>query len=115
MISWQFTKASRYDPPTDFIPTLARPIPSSFNPLGHLFALTTSFAPLSISIRLLEPADSISSQLFMVSEVVPDASKEDVFVSSCAALIAQLGKMKRTGLGWEDKASFFEFYQARKY
>ncbi|KAF4574875.1 hypothetical protein EYR40_005387 [Pleurotus pulmonarius] len=110
-----FIMCVRYDPPTDFTPTLSRPISSSFNPLGHLFALTTSFAPLSISIRLLEPADSISSQLFMVSEVVPDASKEDVFVSSCAALIAQLGKMKRTGLGWEDKASFFEFYQARKY
>ncbi|KAF7433159.1 hypothetical protein PC9H_005108 [Pleurotus ostreatus] len=110
-----FIMCVRYDPPTDFTPTLSCPIPSSFNPLGHLFALTTSLTPLSISIRLLEPADSISSQLFMVSEVVPDAANEDVFVSSCAALIAQLGKMKRTGLGWEDKASFFEFYRARKY
>ncbi len=39
---------------------------------------------------------------------------EDVLSEACAALIAQIGKMKRIGMGWEDKAAFLEFYQGKK-
>lgn len=34
----------------------------------------------------------------------------DALTEASATLISQVGKMKRTGLGWEDKASFLEFY-----
>ena len=49
----------------------------------------------------------------MLSDVLPNGSEGDVLAEACATLIAQVGKMKRTGLGWEDKASFLEFYSRK--
>jgi len=50
----------------------------------------------------------------MASEVVPASTEENQLSEVCAALIAQIGKLKRTGMGWEDKAAFLEFYQAKR-
>ncbi|KAL0949722.1 hypothetical protein HGRIS_009762 [Hohenbuehelia grisea] len=111
-----FVMCVRYDPPTSITPSMAIPIPSSvMNPLGHVFRLSTSLVPLTISIRLLEPSDSPSSQLFIVSEIATDAAHDGLFTEVCAALMAQLGKMKRTGMGWEEKAAFLEFYRSKKH
>ncbi|KAJ3537242.1 hypothetical protein NMY22_g5679 [Coprinellus aureogranulatus] len=105
-----FVMCVRYDPPTTFSPSLAHSIPSRFlNPLGHLFSLATSPSPLSISIRLLSLSDSPSSQLFMANEYVSGSEGEDQLTETCAALITQIGKLKQTGMGWEDKASLLEF------
>lgn len=101
----------RYDPPTVLSPTMTRSIPStSFNPIAHLFTITTSISLPAISIRLLAPSDSPSNQLFVASEVITEFAGEDQLTEACAVLIAQIGKMKRTGMGWEDKASFLDFY-----
>ncbi|TEB30146.1 hypothetical protein FA13DRAFT_1764628 [Coprinellus micaceus] len=103
-----FVMCVRYDPPTAFTPSLAHSIPSNFlNPLVHLFSLAASPSPLSISIRLLSLSDSPSSQLFMANEYVS-------LTETCVALIAQIGKLKQTGMGWEDKASLLEFYWGKK-
>jgi len=83
------------------------------NPIPHLFSLATSPAPLSISIRLLALSDSPSSQLFMASEYISGKPDEDQLAESCASLIAQIGKLKQTGMGWEDKAGLLEFYWAK--
>jgi hypothetical protein len=63
---------------------------------------------------LLSPSDSPSSQLFIASEVITEFAGEDQLTETCAALIAQIGKMKRTGMGWEDKASFLDFYWSKR-
>ncbi|KAK7061639.1 hypothetical protein R3P38DRAFT_2830651 [Favolaschia claudopus] len=109
-----FVMCVRYDPPTEFAATLAHSIPTAFNPLSHVFRAAASLAPQTVSIRLLAPSESPSSQLFLASEVLTDASGPDQLADACAALIAQLGKLKRTGLGWEDKASFLQLFRQKE-
>ncbi|KAF8974211.1 hypothetical protein BDZ97DRAFT_1911419 [Flammula alnicola] len=86
---------------------------TSLNPLSHLFLLGTSLSLAEISIRLLAPSESPGSQLFVASEILSDYTGVDELSETCAALIAQMGKMKRTGMGWEDKSNFLEFYRGK--
>lgn len=124
---------SRYDPPTRFAATLAHTIPTALNPLPHVFSVAASLAPQAVSIRLLAPSESPSSQLFLASEVLTGANETDQLAEACAALVAQIGKMKRTGMGynivsykrsnishthltrrWEDKISFLDLFHTKK-
>ncbi|KAN0097350.1 hypothetical protein V8E55_001796 [Tylopilus felleus] len=106
-----FIMCTRYNLPTIFQPSLTHPIPSfTFNPLYHLFTIATSLSPQAMSVRMLPLSESPSSQLFMVSEVVPDLAV-DTLSEVCAVLIARIGKMKRIGFGWEDKVSFLGLYR----
>lgn len=85
------------------------------NPLPHLFQISTSLALPSMSIRLLAPSESPSSPLFISSENLSGAADtQDQLAEVCGALIAQIGRFKRIGLGWEDKAKFLEFYRRTK-
>ena len=110
------TSSSRYDPPTSLSPTLTWAIPSTFlNPLPHIFTVASSITLPAISIRLLAPSDSPSSPLFIVSEIIKDSNPaDDQLAEVCATLIAQIGKMKRTGMGWEDKVGFLKFYREKR-
>ncbi|KAG8703549.1 hypothetical protein FRC08_002766 [Ceratobasidium sp. 394] len=116
-----YVMCARYDPPTPSAPTATHSIPSRSttlpNPVPHLFTLL--FAPTLIqplSIRLLAPSDSPSSGSFMASEVILDGgvAPTDEISEACAVLMAQIAKIKRVGMGWEDKAAFLEFYRKRK-
>jgi hypothetical protein len=49
----------------------------------------------------------------MLSSVLHNGLDGDVLAEASATLIAQVGKMKRTALGWEDKASFLELYNRK--
>ncbi|KDR83847.1 hypothetical protein GALMADRAFT_54978 [Galerina marginata CBS 339.88] len=110
-----FIMSIRYDPPTDLAPTLTHTIPSTFlNPLPHVFSLTTSLSLAQLSIRRLAPSESPGSRLFITSEVLSDYAGEDPLSETCASLVAQMGKLKRTGLGWEDKSNFLQFYRGKK-
>ncbi|KZT12802.1 uncharacterized protein LAESUDRAFT_733399 [Laetiporus sulphureus 93-53] len=110
-----FVMCVRYDPPTIFCPTLSHPIPSAkMNPLPQLFSLSTSLVPHTMSIRLLTPSESPSSRSFLASDFLTGNKVEDELTEVCASLIAQIGKMKRIGLGWEDKAAFLEFYNHKR-
>lgn len=66
-----------------------------------------------ISIRQLAPSESPSSQLFISSDVLSNYSGNDQLSETCAVLIAQMAKLKRTGMGWEDKSNFLEFYRGK--
>lgn len=103
----------RYDPPTLLSPTLSHSITSSFNPLPHLFSLARTLQPLTMSVRLLPPAESPSSPSFMASEVVSSDVGDDTFTAACSGLISQLGKMKKMNLGWEDKVLFLKLYREK--
>ncbi|KAF8558875.1 hypothetical protein OG21DRAFT_1432625 [Imleria badia] len=109
-----FIMCTRYNPPTIFQPSLTHSIPSStFNPLYHLFSVASVLSPQTMSVRMLPLSESPSSQLFVVSEVVPDLAV-DTLSEVCAVLIARIGKMKRIGFGWEDKVSFLDLYSGRR-
>lgn len=80
-----------------------------------MFKLATTFVPLSLSIRLLAPSESPSSRAFLASEfTIPGGKNDDVLTEACAAIISQIGKMKRVGMGWEDKTAFLEFYKGKR-
>ena len=104
----------RYDPPTHLSPSLSHSIPSSLNPLPHIFSLAKAFQPLTMSIRLLLPAESPSSSSFMASEVVSCDVGDDTLTAACSGLISQLGKMKKMSLGWEDKVLFLKLYREKQ-
>ncbi|KAJ7095288.1 hypothetical protein B0H15DRAFT_103727 [Mycena belliarum] len=108
-----FVMCVRYDPPTSFATTLAHTIPTARNPLPHVFSAGASLAPQAISIRLLDMSESPSSPLFLASEFVSNTSEADPLAEACAALIAQIGKMKRTKMGWEDKIAFLDFFHTK--
>lgn len=106
----------RYDPPTPMsqsltlsIAPLDSPVP---NPMSHLFHISTSLLPRSISIRLLPPSESPSSATFMVSDIIGGTNAvladNEILRDSCEVLIAGMGKMKRTQLAWEDKGTLLE-------
>ncbi|KAK0206508.1 hypothetical protein DFS33DRAFT_1315102 [Desarmillaria ectypa] len=112
---WQvFVMCVRYNTPAILSSTLSHSIPArSVNPLSQVFNVATSITPPTVSIRLLAPSESPSSPTFLASDVLT-GSYNDQLSEACAVLIAQLGKMKRTGMGWEDKANFLEFYWGRR-
>ncbi|KAF8211208.1 hypothetical protein K438DRAFT_1663624 [Mycena galopus ATCC 62051] len=108
-----FVMCVRYDPPTRFAATIAHSIPTALNPLSHVFSVAASLAPQAVSIRLLAPSESPGSQLFLTSEVLT-GNETDQLADACGVLIAQIGKMKRTGMGWEDKTSFLQLFHLKK-
>lgn len=110
-----------YDSPTLTTPSPTHSIPSQFgtfpNPVPHIFTLL--FAPTftqSLSVRMVAPSDSPSSGSFMASEVILDSgiAPADEISEACAVLMAQASKLKRVGMGFEDKIAFLEFYRKRK-
>ncbi|KAI9512164.1 hypothetical protein F5148DRAFT_974063 [Russula earlei] len=109
-----FIMCVRYDPPTALSPTLSRSIPSRLNPLPHIFSLTRSLQPLTLSIRLLPHTESPSSPSFIASEVVSGDIGEDTFTAVCSVLVSQLGKLKKTNLSWEDKVFFLKLYREKQ-
>lgn len=110
-----FVMCVRYDPPTTVAPSLSHSLPSAtLNPISHLFKLTSSFVPFTLSIRLLPPSESPSSGSFLLSELITDSTLADPLSEVCASIISQIGKVKRVGMGWEDKAAFLEFYRGKR-
>ncbi|PFH51429.1 hypothetical protein AMATHDRAFT_74979 [Amanita thiersii Skay4041] len=108
-----FLMCFRYDVPTVLNPSATHCIPDSFlNPLPHLFKLATSLKPIGLSVRLLPPSESPSSPIFMTSDVMHTPSV-DPLAEASSVLIAQMGKMKRLGMGWEDKGRFLNFYNSK--
>ncbi|KAF7331993.1 hypothetical protein MKEN_00079600 [Mycena kentingensis (nom. inval.)] len=108
-----FVMCARYDPPTHYSATLAHSVPTTANPIPHLWSIATSLAPQAVSIRLLAPSESPSSPVFVTSEFLSGPDDADPLAETCGALIAQIGKMKRTGMGWEDKTLFLSFFRSK--
>lgn len=66
-----------------------------------------------MSVRMVPLSESPSSQLFVVSEVVPEPTV-DTLSEICASLMARVGKMKQVRFGWEDKIDFLNVYRSRR-
>ncbi|KZT50110.1 hypothetical protein CALCODRAFT_488947 [Calocera cornea HHB12733] len=97
----------KYEAPTNLRPTLTQPTPATLP--RTLLPLLASLHPQAVHLRQLNPAESPSAQTFLASSYVTEAAR-DPLAECAAALVAQLGRMRRTGLGWEDKVAFLEFW-----
>lgn len=95
----------RVDPPTALSPSLSLPLKQMMNPLPHVFSISSSLMPQTLSIRLLAPSESPSSDLFKASDFVSDTIGTVGLSEVCATLISDIGRLKRTGMGWEEKAA----------
>ena len=68
-----------------------------------------------MTVRLLAPSESPGSQLFMTHGILSDYTGDDPLSETCAVLISQMSKLKRTVLGWEDKTNFLDFYKSKEH
>ena len=106
----------RINPPTNFSPSLSLPIPfhKSVNPLPHISRICSSFAPCELSIRFLAPSESPGLETFVTSDFSSSATNaDDALTEICATLMSDIGRFKRTGMGWEDKSLFLDFYEGK--
>jgi hypothetical protein len=62
----------------------------------------------------LAPSESPSSQIFIASDYIKGSPGEDSLAEASANLISQIGRLKRTGMGWEDKASFLHYHNQQQ-
>ncbi|KAL5530372.1 hypothetical protein ACEPAF_6630 [Sanghuangporus sanghuang] len=110
-----FVMCVRIDPPTPLSPTLSLPIPSPIlNPIPHIFTISSSILPYTMSIRLLAPSDSPNSATLTPNEIPSGLRKEDdALIEVCSILMSDIGRVKRTGMGWEEKSMFLEFYKGK--
>ena len=67
-----------------------------------------------MSVRLLSPSEAPSSGSFLLSDFLTGGAYADELGECCAALMAQIGRVKRVGMGWEDKAAFLRLYKGKK-
>lgn len=106
----------RIDPPTALAPTLSLSIPHSsslINIARHTFAIACSLSPHALSIRLISPSESPSSGSFLLSEFPSEKSTKNTLMAVCATLISDVGRLKKMGMGWEDKSLFLDFYTGK--
>lgn len=63
-------------------------------------------------MRLLDPSESPTSGSYQADATAGTrgAGGEDALVEAVGGLISSLSRLKRTGLGWEDKEVFLEMY-----
>lgn len=106
---------NRYDPPTHWNPSATCSIPSRL-PLPQPLTQTISVPrePSRLTIRLLPPSESPSAPTFMTSDIFVGGGVRDTLTEACCVLISQIGKLKRTGQGWEEKTSFLSFFISKQ-
>lgn len=63
-------------------------------------------------MRLLDPSESPTSGSYVADASAGQrgAAGEDALAEAVGGLISALSRLKRTGLGWEDKELFLEMY-----
>lgn len=111
-----FIMCARYDAPTHWKPSATCSIPKKLpiplpEPLVQMF--TIPFEPSRLTIRLLPLSEGPSSALFLSSDTLVGGGTKDTLSEACSVLISQVGKLKRTGQGWEEKSSFLSFYYTK--
>ena len=74
---------------------------------------TVPFEPSRLTIRLLPLLEGPSSATFLASDIFVGGGTKDTLAEACSVLISQIGKLKRTGQGWEEKTSFLSFYYSK--
>ncbi|GAA5985909.1 hypothetical protein JCM11641_004825 [Rhodosporidiobolus odoratus] len=104
-----FVLAFRYATPTRFSPSLTYPVPSTtLSPLSHLYTLTSSLSPTSLSLRRLHASECPRLSL----QPGGNARKEEW--QALQDVLAGTGRLKRVGgLGWREKEGFLNFRRSK--
>jgi hypothetical protein len=68
-----------------------------------------------MTIRLLPPSESPSSGVFLSSDIIAAGGMKDFLTEASGMLTSQVGRLKRTGQGWEEKTSFLSFYYSKRW
>ncbi|RIB05876.1 hypothetical protein C2G38_2117399 [Gigaspora rosea] len=85
------------------------------NKFWHFVMLCSQYFNV-LHVKILAPEESLSSPNFAIpsaqSSVLPSPSiiQDDVIGSQILNLMGQLGRMRKTNLGMEDKKAFLDFY-----
>lgn len=101
----------RHEPPSCLTASTTLSVPNTVaNPLRHVWALASSMSfAKGFQVRLLDPAESPTAAGYTADRTAGGAGNgEDALVEAVAALISALSRLRRTGLGWEDKEVFAE-------
>lgn len=85
-----------------------QPFLSLLHPLPHIVALCRDLTfARSVQVRLLDADESPTSPNFTQgAEVAKVAPGQDALAEHVAALISNMSRLRRTGLGWIDKEHF---------
>lgn len=106
----------RVEPPTLLAPSLSLSIPASTpvtNIIRHIFSITCSFSSQTLSIRLLSPLESPSATTLSNDTASNHQSSKNMLMNVCADFISDIGRLKRTGMGWEEKTLFLKFHAGK--
>ncbi|PWN22879.1 hypothetical protein BCV69DRAFT_292289 [Microstroma glucosiphilum] len=107
----------KHDAPTPVCSSSTLSIPTPLNPLLHIWSLCSSLSfAKGLQVRLLDPSESPTSGSYLADASVgtkgagSSGGGEDALAEAVGGLISSLSRLKRTGLGWEDKEIFLEMY-----
>lgn len=105
-----FIMSIKHEPPSSLTASTTLSVPSAtLNPFRHVWALASSLSfAKGFQVRLLDPAESPTSAGYTADRTVGVGSGEDPLVEAVAGLISALSRLRRTGLGWEDKEVFLD-------
>lgn len=104
LIKLNFLPSNRHELPTPATPSVTHPIPnSSYNPIPHIFNVTSSPSPRTLQIRKLNPSESPKLS----------ASPKLTEMDELSNALTACGRWKKTGLSWEEKEEFLKFRAKR--
>lgn len=86
---------------------------SSLNPLPHLLQLCCDMTfTRGIQVRLLDPEESPTSPNYQADSAAGSAAARgnDALGEAVGSLISNMARLRRTGLGWQDKEAFLQMY-----
>lgn len=109
-----FIMSIKHDPPTSLTSTSTHSVPAALlNPLPHIWSLASSMSfAKSIQVRQLDPAESPTSPNHTADPAAGNVRPgEDALAEAVGGLISSLSRLRRTGLGWEDKEVFLHLVQ----
>lgn len=114
-----FLMTIKHDPPSKLAATSSVcSIPSSppaLHPLPHLWSILCSLSfARGLQVRLLDPNESPTSASYKADASAGQPGRgEDALAEAVGGLLSSLSRLRRTGLGWEDKELFLEMYRRR--
>ncbi|CAO1618263.1 unnamed protein product [Sympodiomycopsis kandeliae] len=113
-----FIMSIKHEPPSTINTSTTYSTPSSrLNPLSHLWQLCSSLSfSKGFTVRLLDPTESPTSSNYTADANAAIAAKgaEDALAEAVGNLISGLSRLRRTGLGWQDKEVFLELFKGAK-
>ncbi|EPQ27467.1 uncharacterized protein PFL1_05005 [Pseudozyma flocculosa PF-1] len=118
----------KHDPPSNLLSTTTLSVPThlgpassgsadetGWNPLRHMWSLVCTLpVPRALTVRLLDPSESPTGRQYVADPASVNVDVLDPLADACAGLVANLSRLRRTNLGWEDKEAFLALMRSRR-